>query len=282
MKKRTRSNKIFVKVFILLLILTAAFLTVRIDKRFYCEQLLKYKLGRFELDEIAETDIDTVTVSKDGVKIGEELILVNKDHPLPEDYSPTLSEYKDTGVIMSAASVDSFAELSADIFEHTGEKLYVMSSYRDKEDQEEIEEEMGSSVALPPNCSEHETGLAQDLYFDSYAGNAINKCKAGRYLTEHAAEHGFILRYPPSENTVTGIEYEPWHFRYVGLPHSEIIDDNGLTYEEYIDALEYGKFYEYGDYTISRQQGDDLTFPSGCKITVSEDNCGGYIVTARK
>lgn len=283
MKKRKNPAVTFiVTVSFAVLILMLGLLLISPDKFFYCEQAVKYKFGRFALTEVSADDIKLRTVNADDMKIRCNMMLVNKAHPLDKDHSPVLSEYKDSGVIMSSASVDSFAELSADIFSGTGEKLYVMSSYRTHEEQSEIFEEMGSSTALPPYCSEHETGLAQDLYFENFSGEAITKCRAGRYLTGCAAKHGFILRYPPKKISVTGIGYEPWHFRYVGQPHAEIMNKYGLTLEDYIRGLEYGKFFEYGDYIISRQQGSELLIPEDSTVEVSSDNCGGYVITAKK
>lgn len=81
---------------------------------------------------------------------------------------------------------------------------------------------------------------------------------------------------------VTGIEYEPWHIRYVGLPHSEIISREYETLEEYFDSLECGKFYRYGGYIISRQKGELVRVPEGSETTVSSDNCGGWIITVKE
>lgn len=280
MKKKNKIAAVLAAACVCALIFGAAVFVIRPDLRLYCGQRIKYGFGRFPLEEVSLDEDSLETVNVGSLVVGESLMLVNKAHPLAEGYAPQLCEYKDSGVEMSVQSVGSYGELSADVMENTGCGLYVMSSYRDAEEQEEILGEQGSSTAMPPECSEHRTGLAQDLYFTGFSGTAINKCKAGRYLTEHAAEHGFILRYPPAEMSVTGIEYEPWHFRYVGSPHAEIITDSGITLEEYIRGLEYGKFYEYGDYVISRQQGEELIIPKDSSWSVSIDNCGGYVVTA--
>ena len=93
-------------------------------------------------------------------------------------------------------------------------------------------------------------------------------------------DYGFIVRYPSYGEKQTGIPYEPWHLRYVGLPHSQIIMDEYLTLEEYIDLLKLGSFYQYGSYLISHQNGRVIDAPSGWKhVTVSEDNLGGYLFT---
>ena len=66
---------------------------------------------------------------------------------------------------------------------------------------------------------------------------SIDRSPEGKWLKEHAWAHGFILRYPQDKTEITGIQYEPWHFRYVGQPHSMIMKELNLTLEEYLDYL---------------------------------------------
>ncbi|SEK64799.1 M15 family metallopeptidase [Ruminococcus albus] len=285
MKKRRSAVTPFVTVLVIVLILLAAMVVIIKPEKFnVAGKVTALFRGRVEyhLDEMPADELTLKSASVKDLKIGNTLVLVNKDHPLDQYYKPSICEYKDSGVMMSTASVDSYAALSKAIMDNCGEPLYVMSSYRTPEEQQELYENQGSNEAMPAHCSEHETGLAQDLYFSGFAGSSINKCPAGKYLTEHAPEYGFIVRYPSYGRIVTGIDYEPWHFRYVGQPHSKIITANGLTFEEYIDGLEYGSFYAYEDYIITRQKGDTLLLPENCTCDISIDNCGGYIITAKK
>ena len=284
MKKRRSAVTAFVTVCVVMLILAAMLVIIKPEKFNVAGKVTALFRGRVEyhLDEVPADELTLKSASVKDLKIGNSLVLVNKDHPLDQYYKPSICEYKDSGVMMSTASVDSYAALSKAIMDNCGEPLYVMSSYRTPEEQQELYENQGSNEAMPAHCSEHETGLAQDLYFSGFAGSSINKCPAGKYLTEHAPEYGFIVRYPSYGRIVTGIDYEPWHFRYVGQPHAKIITANGLTFEEYIDGLEYGSFYAYEDYIISRQKGDTLLLPENCTCDISLDNCGGYIITAKK
>ena len=84
--------------------------------------------------------------------------------------------------------------------------------------------------------SEHETGLAVDFCLpdDDDADETFSATSQGRWLAENAHGFGFILRYPRMKESITGIAYEPWHFRYTGLPHSSLMKENGLTLEEYL------------------------------------------------
>ena len=92
----------------------------------------------------------------------------------------------------------------------------------------------GAAVARPGE-SEHETGLAFDIID---AGNAdlwgFEGTPQEKWLKEHCWDYGFIVRYPPDKAELTGIASEPWHFRYVGLPHSQTIHEQGLCLEEYL------------------------------------------------
>ena len=79
-------------------------------------------------------------------------------------------------------------------------------------------------------------GLALDITSDSFIPllQGFADTEEGKWLEAHSHEYGFILRYPSGKEYITGIEYEPWHFRYVGTPHSEIMTFKGLTLEEYL------------------------------------------------
>ena len=95
-------------------------------------------------------------------------------------------------------------------------------------------------------------------------------------------EYGFILRYPKGKEDITGIDYEPWHIRYVGQPHAKLMMEHGLTLEEYIDALEVGTWYVCGDYRFARLSPDALMLPDAfAQCNVSPDNTGCYIVTVK-
>lgn len=78
----------------------------------------------------------------------------------------------------------------------------------------------------------------------------------------------------------TGIGYEPWHIRYVGIPHARIIDQKNWTLEEYYAYLEVGKYYQYENYLITSQPQDSIEIPQNYeKIVISPDNQGNYLLT---
>jgi len=92
---------------------------------------------------------------------------------------------------------------------------------------------------LPGSCSEHATGLALDIFSenDQTADSSFGQTTEGKWLAENAWKYGFIQRYPADKEHITGVIYEPWHYRYVGKEHAEKIYRSGLCLEEYLDKL---------------------------------------------
>jgi D-alanyl-D-alanine carboxypeptidase len=107
-------------------------------------------------------------------------------------------------------------------------RFLISSGYRDFERQDKLYEEMGSAYALPAGYSEHNLGLSLDV---GSTQTKMSKSDEGKWLEKNAWEYGFILRYPKDKIEITGIQYEPWHFGYVGLPHSAIMQESNLVLE---------------------------------------------------
>lgn len=208
------------------------------------------------------------------------LMLVNQSHPLPQDFVPQMAEYKDSGVQMNVAMLDAYAKLSKSVTQKTDDNLYVSSVYRTAEEQGALHAE-DPDYALPAGHSEHQTGLAADVYVFEHAGMAFLESEAGKHVNQSCYDFGFIIRYPEGKEEITKIPFEPWHLRYVGLPHSKIIQQKFISFEEYIDLLEPGKFYRYQNYLITRQEiGSKINLPQDLKnIAYSPDNTGHLIIT---
>jgi len=162
----------------------------------------------------------------------------------------------------------------------------VNSGFRDFEEQAKLYKEMGSSYALPPGYSEHNLGLSLDV------GSTMMKMEnapEGKWMAENAWKFGFILRYPRDKTDITGIEYEPWHFRYVGLPHSALMKEKDFVLEEYIDYLKKEKnvMTTVGeiDYYISYHPVSDkleIVEPILSQYEISGNNVDGVVVTRYK
>lgn len=209
------------------------------------------------------------------------LVLINEEYPAGETYETQLVKYKETEVLMAPEAVDAFSALSVAVKEETGDTLYIRDSYRSYDEQVQVYAEEPEVAALP-GSSEHMTGLAFDVYVSGFAGYGFIKSEAGQFVNENCWKYGFIIRYPQFGKSATRIPYEPWHIRYLGLPHSEYIYRNHLTLEEYLEGLETGKFYQTGDYLVSLQEGDMLQIPrQAAEVTVSPDHRGGWIVTCQ-
>lgn len=130
-----------------------------------------------------------------------------------------------------------------------GINLYVCSPYRpystqksyfDKKVKQVIEngtpadqaEAVAAQSVARPGTSEHQTGLAADFV---RASSKFDSMPAFTWMKEHAEEYGFILRYPEGKTDITGIKFESWHWRFVGINTAKEMNDLGLTLEEYVE-----------------------------------------------
>ncbi len=207
------------------------------------------------------------------------LILVNLDNPLPEDYEADLKEYN--GAKMHPSMVEPYIALRDTVQERTGIRIYVSSDFRTAEKQASLLEQYGPDRAAPVGCSEHEAGLSLDVYAPEHGSYAFLRSPAGREVNRICHEYGFIIRYEKDKTEVTGFDYEPWHLRYVGAPHAELIAQSGLAYEEYINALTPETWYSYENYLILRTADiESITLPTSfTSCHISPDNTGCYVVT---
>ena len=110
---------------------------------------------------------------------------------------------------------------------------YVTSAYRSIEEQQKLYDEIADKTYVQkPGCSEHQTGLGVDL---AAPGKDLEGSIQAKWLYAHSYEYGFIVRYPTGKENITGISFEPWHFRYVGVEIAKYIHDEGITLEEYVE-----------------------------------------------
>lgn len=241
----------------------------------------QFKLDRYSARNFTAISVDEL--KNDGrVTFDRSLMLVNGKHSLPEDFAPTVVKFENTEAYLDECVLQSFSVLRETVNDKFGQKLLIMSAYRDSEHQKEIYDADNDGVAAKPGTSEHETGLGIDVYVKYHAGKGFLKSDEGKFVNKHCGEYGFIIRYPKHRKSITGYDYEPWHIRYVGQPHSSLISDNSLTLEEYLDSLKIGEFYLYDGYVISKQSGAELQMPKEFgSAVISPDNCGNYVVTVR-
>ena len=172
-------------------------------------------------------------------------ILVNKYYSLPDKYAPDdivsmSSSYAYPNNSIRSEVYDAFKEMSKAAKEN-GITLIVNSSYRDYDSQKKIYEEYedkrgqnyADSVAARPNFSEHQTGLALDIFTPGAGMKTFENTDAFKWLSKNCYKYGFILRYPKDKEALTGYAYESWHYRYVGKDLAKKVFDSGLTFDEY-------------------------------------------------
>ncbi len=178
------------------------------------------------------------------------LILVNKQHPIPDDYKFTLGDIGG-GMKCDERVVGPLRDMLS-AAKDDGVSLIVCSPYRDMDRQtmlftNKVKRYMktgmsymdaytlASQAVTVPGSSEHQIGLAVDFITDGYTllDEGFSETAAGKWLAENSYRFGFILRYPAGKEEITSIEYEPWHFRYVGEEAATFITHNRLCLEEF-------------------------------------------------
>ncbi|MBS4176658.1 D-alanyl-D-alanine carboxypeptidase family protein [Lederbergia citrea] len=185
------------------------------------------------------------------------LALVNKDYGLPGKYEPIDLVRPDVPFSFGEEDIEKSylrkeAARALEIMFSEAKKsdihLFAVSGYRSYRRQEIIlnaeiakvgEEKAVQAVAIPGK-SEHQTGLAMDISSESanlLLSEEFEDTAEGQWLKAHAHEYGFILRYPKGKEKITGYQYEPWHFRYVGIKAANIIYKKDWTLEEFFDEV---------------------------------------------
>ena len=285
-KKSKWKKRILVLLFTAMVLFGTGLLFVREDWRFMITQEISAAFRNISFQEVSFSadELQTISIeellSREDVQREDSLILVNAQSPI-ENRSFSLEEYKDSGLLMNSCILDHYSQLSAAVLENTGEKLYVNNSYRSREEQEEVFAEEGDEVSARPGESEHETGLALDVYVSGFAGTGFIKSKAGQFIATQGWKYGFIIRYPRWKTSQTGISYEPWHIRYLGEPHAKILYYKNWCLEEYYEHLEVGNFYLSENFFITRQSEQErIQLPKNAtQIVLSDDNMGNWVIT---
>ena len=199
-------------------------INIHLDKNFY------------EDTEKANTTLDTT-------------LLVNKHYLLDKDYIPddlvNVSQNYAWGEVGSQKVREVAYNAFLDMWNAANEEGYYLminSSYRSYEDQEIVYnnyknssgERFADSIAARPGSSEHQTGLALDIFSKTNTNkNTFSQTDEAKWLKENAHNFGFILRYPEDKVDITGYSFESWHYRYVGKDIATYIYENDITYEEY-------------------------------------------------
>ncbi|CAG7640176.1 D-alanyl-D-alanine carboxypeptidase family protein [Paenibacillus allorhizosphaerae] len=245
----------------------------------------------------SQKNMHALKVTKDQINKGD-LLLVNKDHPVPkgtgESEAVNLFQHKrlvkgfgllDNTIRLSPTMLQRFSTMIEAAQKEGVRHFLISSGYRDTKEQSQLYRQMGAEYAMPAGYSEHNLGLSLDI---GSTQTEMNQAAEGKWLKANAWRYGFILRYPKDKTTITGIQYEPWHFRYVGLPHSAIMQEKDFVLEQYLDFLKEQKTvtttidhrtYEISYYPVA--QNTTIRVPANGRYEISGDNMNGVIVTVQ-
>lgn len=184
----------------------------------------------------------------------------------------------------------------------TSDQIIISSGYRDLQKQSELydnRKEDGDYVAQPGH-SEHHTGYAVDIQiFKADKSTTHLRTAEQEWMEAHCAEYGFVIRYDGSKHAITGIMDEPWHYRYVGVPHATYMTEHNLCLEEYLEMLRTSHTSDKTPLEISAGGKDYLVYyvpatensnftsipvppASEGTYSISGDNMNGFIVTVEK
>ena len=205
-----------------------------------------------QIENVENNDEPTIAVAapvetnpkKDDWK----LILVNKDNEIPEDYEVELANI-DKKLQFDKRAIGELNQMMADMRKSGISYVWIQSAYRDEKLQTELyqnsvkkymkqglteeEAELKTQKRInKPNTSEHNLGLAVD--FNEVTEGFANT-KAYQWLLKNAENYGFILRYPKEKEDITGVIYEPWHWRYVGKENAIQMNEENVCLEEFVD-----------------------------------------------
>ncbi len=178
------------------------------------------------------------------------LKLVNYENSLPNNFVPELSSIDNIRKFDTRA-IGKLKEMITEMKKDNITEIWVQSSYRSIEQQQKVfskkiseymkngkshkeAEELTLKVINKPGTSEHNLGLAVDL---NYVNLEFENTKAFEWLIKNAENYGFILRYKKEKEAITKVNYEPWHWRYVGIEHAKRMNEMNLCLEEYIEYL---------------------------------------------
>ena len=246
-----------------------------------------------------------ITLKKEKVYCGN-LVLVNAQYPIKcmDGGNLTAADPYFPNVLLQSEAASALQKIQSAIM--AGKEIVPVSGYRSGKEQMEIYQnslrENGKAftdqfVALPGH-SEHQTGLAIDLgrkqkKIDFIRPNFPYEGICGDFR-KAAPDFGFTERYPREKESITGIAHEPWHFRYVGYPHSKIMAEYSLTLEEYISFI---KSYGENNRLLYPQEQNTaievyyipalikkttILIPEQSDYQISGNNVDGFIVTIRR
>lgn len=200
------------------------------------------------------------------------LLVVNYVHPSKSSYLPALYKVPFEQAKASQKTGQAYKLLNIATEKQFGSPIDLKSAYLNPRT-----EEGSLAVNIDNNL-----GLAVDLLAPSYKAENFLSSPKGKFIKEQAYRWGFILRYPEGKEKETGMTAVPNKFRYVGVPHAEIITKENLCLDEYPEFLGENREYEISGYIVCRQRGPQFKIPYGAQeVNISPDNTGYYIISSQ-
>ncbi|PGL72189.1 VanY-A/VanY-F/VanY-M family D-Ala-D-Ala carboxypeptidase [Bacillus sp. AFS055030] len=254
------------------------------------------KMNDEQLDDSKSSEsFQTKSITKESVYKGN-LLLVNKKFPVHQGsikkdvlnlftHKELTKGYElfDTNIELSEDVASKFLKMIIAANNEGVRHFKINSGFRDFDEQNVLYQQMGSDYAMPAGRSEHNLGLSLDV---GSTKMKMNEAPEGKWLANNAWKYGFIIRYPKDKTQITGIQYEPWHIRYVGLPHSVIMEEKNFSLEEYLDFLKKqksisttinGEEYKISYYPV--RKSTTIQVPTNLHYELSGNNMDGVIVT---
>lgn len=282
-----------------------------------------------EAETITPEPVESVNIklniTPSGIK--ENLLLVNKSNVLESKYVPSGLVYvspvvkepvipsKKSGIMLKPEALTALNNMYAAACKAGKTDMILSSGYRNYAEQNALfsrkvaaisrgmerneAKDKAATVVAPPGRSEHQTGLSVDLttklllkrsdpLIDEFANTTC-----GKWLVKNSWKYGYILRYQTSKINITGIINEPWHYRFVGSPHAELMNKNGLCLEEYEKFLKDKARISFTDYLNNKYEIAYINLPAGSQVlniaidkgsTVEVSKIKGdcYVVTVKK
>lgn len=219
------------------------------------------------------------------------------------DYKNNYYYVTDRSIVLKLPVMDSLNNMFLDFYSATGNNdVIITSGYRSIEEQSqlysaELKEKSASksNLVARPEYSENHTGYAMDLAVYPEWSKRFSGEGSYSWIMQNCYNYGWVLRYPTGKEDITGMVAQPWHFRYVGYPHSQIMRKYGYTLEEYINYLRnfsYGEGHlkftdehsaEYEIYYVPVNMNElapIIPVPDNREYDISGNNIDGFIVTA--
>ena len=237
-------RKICIAAGLLMLLAAALYLVLLMPQNARDEQGRMQQPAETAVEETAEVEISEQQKKETDLPDIDidswEYVLVNAEHSIGE-YAPELGEFEgqklDQRILEPMQSFVAGARAEGlSVFLSSGYRGYEEQQYLFNRKVEQYGEEQAATIVSRPGTSEHQTGLACDITDEYYElkNESLENTALYQWMSSHCQEYGFIVRYPKDKEKITGIIYEPWHFRYVGVEAATYMAEHNLCLEEFV------------------------------------------------